>query len=347
MFVDQAVIRVKAGDGGPGCVSFRREKYIPKGGPDGGNGGRGGSVYLRVDEGLNTLMDFAGRPEWKAESGEAGRGSNCSGADGKDLVIRVPPGTLVYDNDTGELLHDLGPGEEVIVARGGKGGWGNDHYKSATNQTPRRADPGEPGEARTLRLELKLIADVGIVGLPNAGKSTLLASITKAAPKIADYPFTTLSPVLGIAELDADRRLVLADIPGLIEGAAEGHGLGHDFLRHIERTRVLIHLVEAAPLDGSKPADNYRLIREELRRYSPALAEKDEIIALSKVDLLEDESARTAAARALAAELDLPRSTDVVLVSAPAHIGTRELLERTWRMLAAKSDQAPIRWRSA
>jgi GTP-binding protein len=258
----------------------------------------------------------------------------------------VPPGTLVYDGESSELLQDLGLGDDVIIAAGGKGGWGNEHFKSSTNQAPRRADPGEPGEERALRLELKLIADVGIVGLPNAGKSTLLASITKAAPKIADYPFTTLSPILGIAELGAERRLVLADIPGLIEGAAEGHGLGHDFLRHIERTRVLIHLVEASPLDGSRPAENYRLIREELRRYSPELAEKEEVIALSKVDLLEDEAARGAAARELAAELDLPRSTDITLLSAPAHIGTRELLERAWRVLAAKADREPVRWRS-
>ncbi len=347
MFVDQAVIRVKAGDGGPGCVSFRREKYIPKGGPDGGTGGRGGNIHMRVDDGLNTLMDFAGRPEWSANSGEPGGGTNSSGRDGKDMIIRVPPGTLVFDDESGELLHDLGPGADVIIAHGGRGGWGNDHYKSATNQTPRRADPGEPGESRTLRLELKLIADVGIVGLPNAGKSTLLAAVTKATPKVADYPFTTLSPVLGITELDANRRIVLADIPGLIEGAAEGHGLGHDFLRHIERTRVLIHLVEAAPLDGSNPADNYRMIREELRRYSAELAEKDEIIVLSKVDLLEDDAARDEARLALARELDLPRAGDVLLISAAARIGLRELLERAWRVLASKSDRAPVRWKSA
>lgn len=346
MFVDLVVIRVKAGDGGPGCISFRREKYIPKGGPDGGNGGDGGSILLVTDPGLNTLMDFTGRPEWNAEPGQPGRGSHCAGADGKDLIIKVPEGTLVYDDASGELLHDLGPGDRITIARGGKGGWGNDHFKSPTNQTPRRADPGEPGEFRTLRLELKLIADVGIVGLPNAGKSTLIASVTKASPKIADYPFTTLSPVLGIAELDADRRIVLADIPGLIEGAAEGHGLGHDFLRHIERTRVLIHLVEASPADGSDPADNYRLIREELRRYSAELAEKDEIIALSKIDLLEDDDSRQAAARKLAADLELPRLTDVTLLSAATHVGTRDLLERAWKALAAHGKREPLRWRA-
>jgi GTPase len=332
MFVDQAHIRVKAGSGGNGCVSFRREKYIPKGGPDGGNGGDGGSVILTADPNVNTLLDFRGRHDWSAEEGEAGRGSQQSGAAGKDCIIRLPAGTLVYDAETQELLHDVGPGDQVVIARGGRGGWGNEHFKTSTNQTPRKADPGEPGEDRTLRLELKLIADVGIIGLPNAGKSTLLASVTRATPKIADYPFTTLAPQLGIAEVDGQRRIVMADIPGLIEGAAQGAGLGHDFLRHVERTKVLIHLLDVMPQDESTPIDNYRKIRRELEEYSPLLAEKREIIALNKMDLLPEED-RKKAVDDLRVQLRLGHDEVVVAVSAAAKLGVRELLEEVWKSL--------------
>lgn len=335
MFIDEAVITVKAGDGGKGCVSFRREKYVPKGGPDGGNGGHGGHVIFIADDNVNTLLDFRGNPLWKAQNGEHGRSKQQSGLAGADLIIRVPPGTIITDLETQELLADLGPGEQAVIAQGGRGGWGNEHFKSSTNQAPKSADPGEPGEQRRVRLELKLIADVGLVGLPNAGKSTLLSVLTSARPKIADYPFTTLVPQLGIAELDATRRLVIADIPGLIEGASEGAGLGHEFLRHIERTRILVHLLDAAPTDGSSPADNYRLIRAELANYSSLLAEKEELIVLNKLDLLDDEEAKTAVAK-LRADLQLGRSQEVLAISGATKQGTRELLEKLWSMLKPK-----------
>jgi GTP-binding protein len=333
MFVDQAVIHVRAGKGGDGCVAFRREKYEPKGGPSGGNGGNGGDVVLAADENVNTLLDFRGRYHWEAEDGEPGRAKQCHGSHGRSRVIRVPQGTLVFDAQTAELLCDLrGHGEQFVIARGGRGGFGNEHFKSSTNQTPRQASPGEQGEERELRLELKLIADVGIVGMPNAGKSTLLAAVTDATPKIADYPFTTLAPQLGIAALDASRRLVLADIPGLIEGAATGAGLGHEFLRHIERTRVLVHLLDVAPADGSNPAANYRLVREELMRYSALLAEKPELIVLNKLDVLPDEAERAAAVAKLRAELQLGRDEELLGISAATRAGTREMLERLWEM---------------
>jgi GTP-binding protein len=335
MFVDEAQITVKAGDGGKGAVSFRREAKIPKGGPDGGDGGRGGDVVFFGDVNINTLLDFSGKPNWKAGNGEAGRSKQQYGLAGEDLVIKVPPGTLVYNKETGELIADIGPGDRRIIAKGGKGGFGNDHYKSPTNQAPKKAGPGEPGERVELRMELKLIADVGIVGLPNAGKSTLLSVISDARPKIADYPFTTLTPQLGIAELDPKRRLVFADIPGLIEGAAGGAGLGHEFLRHIERTKVLVHLVDIAPIDGSRPEDNYRLIRNELAGYSPELAEKREVIALNKVDLLDEEEA-AAAVKSFARELGLGHAEPVMVLSAATRGGTRELLERLWTMVRPK-----------
>lgn len=338
MFVDQAFIHVKAGNGGPGAVSFRREKYVPKGGPDGGNGGEGGSVIFAADPNVNTLLDFRGRHDWAAQDGEAGRATQQSGADGKDCIIRVPAGTLVYDAETGELLHDLQPGEQVTIAKGGSGGFGNEHFKTSTNQTPRNAEPGEPGEKRNLRLELKLIADVGIIGVPNAGKSTLLASVTRATPKIADYPFTTLAPQLGIAELDSKRRIVLADIPGLIEGAAQGAGLGHDFLRHVERTKVLVHVLDARPTDESDPAENYRKIRRELEEYSPLLAEKQEIIALNKLDLYPEDE-RQNAVHDLRQKLRLGHREELVPLSAATRWGTRELLEKIWAMLHSPEEK--------
>src|SRR4051812_47157638 len=294
MFVDEAIIHVKAGDGGNGCVSFRREKYVPKGGPDGGDGGNGGSVVLVADQNKNTLLDFAGRHHWKAPKGQAGMGKKMYGKAGEDLVILVPPGTMIYDLDQGILLADLdAPDKRAVIARGGKGGRGNFHFKSSTNQTPRYAEPGTDGQERNVRLELKLIADVGLVGMPNAGKSTLLSVVSKARPKIADYPFTTLDPQLGIAELGQDRRIVMADIPGLIEGAQHGAGLGHAFLRHIERTKVIVHLLDLYPSDGSDPAENYRKIRGELEAFSPELAKKKELVAANKMDLAIDDEAIT------------------------------------------------------
>jgi len=341
VFIDEAVITVKAGDGGKGCVSFRREKYVPKGGPDGGNGGHGGHVIFVADENVNTLLDFRGNPTWIAANGENGRGKQQSGMAGQDLIIRVPPGTVITDLESTDVLADLGPGEQAVIAKGGHGGWGNEHFKSSTNQAPKSADPGEPGEQRRVRLELKLIADVGLVGLPNAGKSTLLSVLTSARPKIADYPFTTLVPQLGIAEIDGKRRLVIADIPGLIEGASQGAGLGHEFLRHIERTRVLVHLLDAAPPDESSPAANYRMIRAELANYSSLLAEKEELIVLNKLDLLDEDDARSAVAR-LRADLQLGRDQEVMAISGATGQGTRELLERLWSMLKPKVDN----WKS-
>ncbi|MFN0132473.1 MAG: GTPase ObgE [Phycisphaerales bacterium] len=331
MFVDQAEIIVRSGDGGSGCVSFRREKYVPKGGPDGGNGGDGGAVIVEADEGLNTLQDFRGQRHWDAEHGEAGAAKQCSGHAGRDRVIRMPPGTMIFNAETGELIHDLKTGERPVIAAGGKGGWGNEHFKRSTNQTPRHAERGEPGKRLTLRLELKLIADVGIIGLPNAGKSTLLAAVSRATPKIADYPFTTLTPQLGIAELDSSRRIVMADIPGLIEGAASGAGLGHDFLRHVERTRVLVHVIDIAPADEASTAESYRKIRAELADYSPLLAEKDEVVVLNKMDLV------TEGAEGLVGEfrrkLRLGHETPVLAISGATGKGTRELLEELWSRL--------------
>jgi GTPase len=329
MLVDRAIIEVSGGTGGDGAVAFRREKFVPKGGPDGGDGGRGGSVLLTASANVDTLLDMNARHHWQAADGENGRGKNQHGASATDLVIEVPPGTLIFDDETGTLLDDLDvEGKTLLAARGGRGGLGNTRFKSPTNQTPRHATPGEAGEHRVLRLELKLIADVGLIGKPNAGKSTLLSALSRARPKIADYPFTTLEPQLGVAELPGDRRLVLADIPGLIEGASRGAGLGHDFLRHIERTRILVHLLEPEPADGSDPLTNYQTIRRELAAYAPALAEKPQIIALNKLDLY-DEQDRLTAVQMIEKELE----EQVVPVSAATGDGCRELLERCWRIL--------------
>ncbi|MFG0293535.1 MAG: GTPase ObgE [Phycisphaerales bacterium JB065] len=336
MFVDHANIEVRAGDGGNGVVSFRREKYISKGGPDGGDGGRGGSVIAFGDPNTQTLLDFRHQRLWAAQTGGSGHGKNQTGADGDDIVIHLPPGTLIYEEtEDGELtlLVDLEEGQRAVIARGGKGGYGNDHFKSATHQAPYECTPGEPGERRSLRLELKLIADVGLVGKPNAGKSTLLSSVTRATPKIGDYPFTTLRPQLGIAPLDQVRRLVLADIPGLIEGAAQGAGLGHEFLKHIERTRVLVHVIDIEPLDGSDPAENFRMIRNELFEYSPALAEKPEILAVNKLDLLGGSESAQTAVDLLRATLQLGAEERVYPISAVTGEGTVELLEACWQTL--------------
>lgn len=346
VFLDRAIIRIRAGKGGDGHVSFRREKAAPKGGPNGGDGGRGGNVVFKAEEGLSTLYDFRGNPNWFANDGESGGMKQCHGSDAEDLIIRLPPGTLAYNHKTGEVLHDLKPGEEVIIAKGGRGGWGNEHFKSSTNQSPKHATPGDAGEEYEVRLELKLIADVGLVGKPNAGKSTLLAAMTRATPKIANYPFTTLSPQLGIAELDALRRLVLADIPGLIEGASEGAGLGHDFLRHIERTRVLVHVLDILPDDGSDPAENYRVIRGELSGYSTALADKPEILAINKLDLIPDEKERTKAIKKLCKELGLRADRDVMTISGATRFGLKELLERAWKELHPAKGAGVQKWKA-
>ncbi len=286
MFIDEATLLVKGGDGGNGCCSFRREKYVPRGGPDGGDGGGGGSVTLRANPNLATLMDIPTRRLYAAPDGKPGLGKKMHGKTGHDLFIDVPVGTLAYDKAQGRLLRDLvRPGETVVVARGGKGGKGNAQFATATHQAPREFEEGRAGESRELFLELKLIADVGLVGLPNAGKSTLLSRLSDARPKIADYPFTTLEPQLGIVKLGGYRHIVVADLPGLIEGAHEGHGLGDEFLKHIERTRVICHVVDIAPIDGADPVEAYRLIRNELHRYSEALAAKRHIVAANKMDL--------------------------------------------------------------
>lgn len=290
-FIDEAFIRVEAGKGGNGCVSFRREKYIPFGGPDGGDGGDGGSVYLLADSALNTLVDLRYTRMFKAENGQQGMGRNCTGKGGADLTISVPVGTVVMDEDTGEQLGDLvEDGARLKVAQGGYHGLGNTRFKSSTNRAPRQSTPGTPGEARNLHLELKVLADVGLLGMPNAGKSTLIRAVSAAKPKVADYPFTTLYPNLGVVSVESHRSFVIADIPGLIEGAAEGAGLGIQFLKHVARTRLLLHLVDVAPLDGSDPVDSVRIIEQELKKFSPELAERERWLVLNKLDLLpEDE----------------------------------------------------------
>jgi GTP-binding protein len=285
-FIDEARITVQSGNGGAGCVSLRREKYIPKGGPDGGDGGRGGDVIFKVTTKKRTLYHLQFQKLYKAKNGVGGQGNNRAGKGGEDLIIELPPGTLVIDADTGDLLKDLVEIDEVfVVAKGGRGGMGNARFKSSTNRTPRYAQPGEPGQSLDLRLELKLLADVGIVGLPNAGKSTLVSSLSSAKPKIADYPFTTLTPNLGVVRTSRREPFILADIPGLIEGAHTGTGLGIQFLRHVERTRILLHLVDAAAIDPDHPLNDLETVNSELRNYSPALAEKPQIVVLNKMDV--------------------------------------------------------------
>jgi len=324
-FVDEVDIIVVAGNGGDGSMSFRREKYIPKGGPDGGDGGDGGSVFLVADEQYNTLQHLAGHHHWRAGRGRHGMGKQRHGRRGEHVHVRVPPGTIIYDADHGSLLRDLTePGEQVCVAKGGRGGRGNVHFKSATNQAPREHEEGEPGQQRRLRLELKLIADAGLVGKPNAGKSTLLSRLSAARPKVANYPFTTLTPCLGIVEMAGYRRFVLADIPGLIEGAHAGAGLGDEFLRHIERTRVLVHLVDICPPSGDPVAD-YRAIRRELEQYSAQLAAKPQVLVANKCELTGSEEALERFRR----EVD----GDVVAISAVTGKGLDALTARIWQEL--------------
>ena len=336
MFVDRVTIFVKGGDGGNGIVSFRKEKYVPKGGPNGGDGGDGGHVILRAADGVTNLAHLSSQKHWIANRGEHGGTAECTGRRGKELVIDVPVGTIVMDRDRGNLLRDLkAPGDEVIVARGGRGGHGNTHFKSSTNRTPRQAETGGTGEERWISLELKVIADVGLVGLPNAGKSTLLSRISRAHPEIADYPFTTKYPNLGMVATGGDHSFVVADIPGLIEGAHLGHGLGHEFLRHVERTRLLVHLVDAMPMDGSDPVANYRAIRAELEQYSPALANRPELLVLTKMDLT---GAREAAKR-ITEEL----CREALSISAVTGQGLPPLIHRIGEMLATleTSDATP------
>jgi GTP-binding protein len=326
MFIDRVTIFVKGGDGGNGCVSFRREKYVPKGGPDGGDGGRGGSVIVRALAGADNLAGIMHRKHWRANNGQPGTGANCTGSSSEDLIIDVPPGTMVFDRDRGHTLKDLvAAGDQVTVGKGGKGGRGNKWFTTATNQAPTEAEEGEPGEERWLVLELKVIADVGLIGLPNAGKSTLLSRLSRARPEIADYPFTTKYPNLGMVTIDDEHGFVLADIPGLIEGAHAGIGLGHEFLRHVERTRVLVHLVEPLPMDGSDPIENYRTIRKELDLYSPHLSDKPELVVVSKSELTDSNEVR----EQLEKELHEP----VLSISAVTGQGLAELVRRIWRRL--------------
>jgi len=303
-FVDEAQITVAAGNGGNGCISFRREKFIPLGGPDGGDGGNGGSVWLQADENLNTLVDFRHQRHYRAQRGQNGMGRQMFGKAGEDVVIRVPVGTEVINVGTDEIIGDLtGHGERLLVAQGGQGGKGNVHFKSSVNRAPRKATSGTPGEEREIRLELKLLADVGLLGFPNAGKSTLIRAVSAATPKVADYPFTTLYPNLGVVSVETDRSFVIADIPGLIEGAADGAGLGSLFLRHVQRTRLLLHLVDMAPFDeGTDPVEQVRAIEAELRKYDPGMLEKPRWLVLNKADLVPEE-ARQARAEAIVAAL--------------------------------------------
>ncbi len=330
VFVDQATIQVCSGKGGDGKVSFRREKFVPKGGPDGGDGGDGGSVYVIASNGVDTLLDFAGHHHWRAEHGGPGGSKQCIGKSEADVLIRVPVGTVIIDEESGQTVADLDcVDDRVLVAEGGKGGYGNEHYKSSTNQTPRQSKEGDPAQQRTLRLELKLVADIGLLGKPNAGKSTLLARVSRATPRIADYPFTTLEPQLGIAELSDFRRLVIADIPGLIEGAAQGQGLGIRFLRHVERTRLLLHLIEVSPTDGSDPVQNYRMICDELASYSKALAAKPQIVVISKIDLLPQEADRVELIRTIRQNLGV----EPIAISSATGDQLHGLLEACWKRL--------------
>lgn len=330
MFVDRVEIEVQAGRGGDGCVSFRREKYVPRGGPNGGDGGDGGSVILRAEGGVDNLAFVGHKQQWRASDGQHGMGSDCHGRSAEDLVIPVPPGTQVIDATGSFVLKDLvQDGDEVIAAQGGKGGKGNARFKSATNRAPRQFTPGGEGEHRRLVLELKVIADVGLVGKPNAGKSTLLSRLTRARPEIAAYPFTTKHPNLGIVRVDLDRSFVMADIPGLIEGAHAGVGLGHEFLRHVERAGILVHLVEPAPMDGTDPLDNYRTIRNELVQFDPSLGERPEIVVVTKSELPSAEETRAS----LAAET----GREVLAISAVTGQGLNQLVGAISSLLAERA----------
>jgi GTPase len=343
VFVDEVDIHVEAGNGGRGCLAFRREKFVPRGGPSGGDGGHGGSVSIVASPHINTLINFRFHPEFSAERGEHGMGSNRTGHGGADLELEVPVGTLVYERTADadqplRLLADLAEaGQKVLVAKGGRGGLGNARFATSTNRAPRKVQPGEPGEIKDLRLELKLLADVGLVGFPNAGKSTLIARISAARPKIADYPFTTLTPNLGVVRLGDDRSFVVADVPGLIEGAHRGLGLGHQFLRHLERTKVLVHLVDVSGASGRDPVDDLNTVRRELELFQPTLAAKPQIVVANKIDALDPaHDDGVAALKRRAAALDLP----FLQVSGVTGQGVPELLEAMWRRLASSRQTA-------
>jgi len=341
MFVDRAKIFVRAGKGGDGHVSFRRELYVPNGGPDGGDGGDGGDVIFMIDKGLNTLVDFRNVRKYKAEDGEEGAKKKCHGANGADIVLKVPPGTVIRDFETGKVILDMADREEpVVLFKGGRGGKGNYHYVTSVMQAPKYAQPGKPATERYIVLELKMIADVGLVGFPSAGKSTFLASTTNARPKIADYHFTTLVPNLGVVDLAAGKGFVMADIPGIIEGAAEGVGLGLDFLRHIERTKVLIHVVDAASVEGRDPIEDVRMINEELHKYNEALASRPMVIAANKLDLLPEEE-REAVLKRLRDTFE-PEGLKVFPISAATKMGVKELLFAVQEMVANAPDEKII-----
>lgn len=332
MFIDQATITVKAGDGGNGVISFRREKYIPKGGPDGGNGGKGGDVIIRSDAQLTTLMDFRYRRNYAAEAGQHGSGANKTGKSGVDVILRVPVGTIIQDEESGVPLADLvEEHDEIVVAKGGRGGRGNAEFATPSNQAPRKATSGTKGEARSIRLELKLLADIGLVGFPNAGKSTLISRISAAKPRIADYPFTTLIPNLGLVRYGEFQSFVVADMPGLIEGAHEGKGLGIQFLRHIERTRVLAFLIECT---SEKPKEQYTVLINEVRSFNPKLSGKPQIVVLTKMDLADEELRRKIAM------LRFKRGVPVVAISAVTGEGLKELLDAMWGKLHPRKGKA-------
>lgn len=338
MFIDRAKIHIKAGDGGNGKVSFRREKYVAAGGPDGGDGGKGGDIVFMVDDGLRTLIDFKYKRKYFAQSGEQGGTSKCTGKSGKDLVIKVPPGTIVRDLNTGRILADMTePGQSNVIAKGGKGGAGNQHFATSTRQVPSFARAGDPGEEYQVELELKLIADVGLVGFPNAGKSTILSMTSAATPKIADYPFTTLEPNLGVVSLNEGNSFVLADIPGLIEGAHEGVGLGFEFLRHVERTKLLLHVVDVAGVDGRDPLDDFRTINEELRKYNPKLAERPQVVAANKTDLTEGRERLESFTKAVE-----EMGYKVFPISAASNSGIREMMLYVAAQLRELPDAVPL-----
>ena len=332
-FIDEAIITVQSGKGGRGCVSFRREKYVPRGGPDGGDGGKGGDVILKSTSRRRTLYPFQFKRQFKAKDGAHGQGQQKTGTNGSDLIVEIPPGTLVKDADTNEILKDFTTaGEFYSVVKGGKGGLGNARFKSSTNRTPRYSQPGQPAQSRELKLELKLLADVGIIGLPNVGKSTLLSSISSATPKIGDYPFTTLTPTLGVVETGWAEPFVVADIPGLIAGAHQGAGLGIRFLRHIERTRILIHLLDAQTIDPQRPLAAYETVNRELQFFNPNLTQKSQIVVLNKMDLPESKTAATAFMDALD---DQP----VLLISAAKKTGLEKLISRILELLERSDDK--------
>lgn len=338
MFIDRAKIHIKAGNGGDGKVSFHREKYVAAGGPDGGDGGKGGDVVLLVDEGLRTLIDFKYKKKYFAEDGEPGGPSNCSGKGGNDLVIKVPPGTLVKDEETGRILADMTkPGQKVVIAKGGKGGAGNQHFATSTRQVPSFARAGDQGEEYHVELELKTIADVGLVGFPNAGKSTILSMVSAATPKIADYPFTTLEPNLGVVNIDDGNSFVLADIPGLIEGAHEGVGLGFEFLRHVERTRLLLHVVDVAGVDGRDPLSDFETINAELKQYNPKLAERPQVVAANKIDLPDGQENLERFTKSLE-----EKGYRVFPISAATNKGVKELMYHIAERLRELPEAAPL-----